>query len=214
MDQNTKVEATNETKFSFYTLLPGEECLLELPIASFDDQDETMAAISGIIDKISGVANIIGALNEKLLSLIPGHKAKSASFEKHSVFVITNMRCFVASFESAKAKAVGFCSCASSSAVATENVEYTSFPRSVLTEYNSYTCKKDKIVKKSCCFCQKETFETYKIVLTVGLNTSGKNSQIAPERNLVMTLDHDFITSYDQLNGIIAMITKLAQQAN
>ena len=201
--------------FSFYTLLPGEECLLELQVASFDDNHENAnvtAELTGIFAKIK---KAIDDLKERLLAPFKcggdGPEAK-----KRSVFVVTNMRCFIASYYSIKGKNAGCFSCSAGSIGSKEYTEYTAFPRNVLTEYNSYTCKKENYLIKSCtCFCGKKVnVDKYNIVLTVGLNTKGEKSNIAPARNLVMTLEEDAVTSYDQLNGVIAMLAKLAQQAN
>ena len=204
------------TNFSFYTLLPGEECLLELQIASFDDQHETVNVTAELTGVLANIKKAIDNLKEKLSALIKCGCENPVESKKRSVFVVTNMRCFIASYYSIKGKKVGCLSCSAASSGAMEYTEYTAFPRNVLTEYNSYTCKKEKYFSKSfTCFCgKKENYDKYNIVLSVGLNTKGEKSNIAPNRNLVMTLEEDAITSYDQLNGVIAMLAKLAQQAN
>ena len=218
MDEANSITAANGEFFSFYTLLPGEECLLELKVSSFDDESENASVsveLTGIIDRIKAK---IEEFTDSILAKfqLPCFKtSEEGEVKKYSVFVVTNMRCFISSYYAAKGKSAGFCPCSTDAAAAIEHTDFEAFPRNVLTEYNSYTCKKEKIVTKSGCLCgQKNILDKYSIVLTVGLNTKGEKSNISPSRKLIMTLEQGSIASYDQINGIIAKLSQLAQQAN
>ncbi|MBO7327826.1 MAG: hypothetical protein J6W00_03535 [Lentisphaeria bacterium] len=213
---------------TYYTLLPGEECLLQLDVLSFDDQgDETSSVnvvskgLANVSEKFAeSVRNFIASMPiVKFLNKIFGKKENDGiSASEHSVFVVTNMRCFLSTRATAKALNAGGC-CSGSSAATVENYEFLAFPRSVLTEYNSFTCERTKSVDKAscisrCCCGKNVTTETYKTVLTVGLNTKGENSAIKPNHTLEMTIDPKCINSFEEAMSVVATLSKLAQQAN
>ena len=223
--QGATTKNEQETKVTYYTLLPGEECLLQLGVISFDDEIETHSV--NITEVSKGLGNIFTNISKAIKGIIyslpiigsilkPKNNGELDTVET-GVFVVTNMRCFVSKRIAIKG-AVASC-CSGSLAGGSESYEFMAFPRSVLTEYNSFTCEQEKdIVKASCCAkicCGKDTtLISYKTVLTVGLNTNGEESAIAPSRNLVLTLDPQEISNYEQAMGVIATLAKLAQQAN
>jgi len=251
-----------------YTLLPGENVLLELKVKSFGDDGIGEVNVQAIAkNPFSFITKIISKIKNLLTcsactSLFCKKPTDSVEAASGGLFVVTSHRCFItkdyvenekgekkSSFLPMIVLAVilvisGICCVASgegagigigvilwivalvvvlfaflsrnkkSERFLKEDHEFVSFPRSVLTEYNSFTCNKMQyLTAKTGCCGGFVAATAYKTVLTVGLNTKGEHCCIEPEKTLELVLDPEQVPGHEQALVVISKLAELAQKA-
>lgn len=244
-----------------YTLLPGENVLLELKVKSFEDDGLSGINVQAIAKNPVSFISKIFAKIRKVLSCFCCccKKDEPADAVTSGLFVVTSHRCFITKdyIEADEEKKssflplvvigsiliiVGFIACIKlptavlgvfliifgiffiifafmtknkvTAQFRREDHEFISFPRSVLTEFNSFTCNKEMFGgKKTGCFSTAVAVSAYKTVLTVGLNTKGEHCSIAPERNLELVLDPEQVSNHEQALVVVSKLAELAQKA-
>lgn len=118
-------------KEALYTLLENEKVIFELKIANATRNDMTSTAVAGMIK-----------------SILPGGEKQNAGGS--GIFVVTNMRCFVA----LQRKSGGCC-------FAHEDRFFWSFPLKALNGCNGY----DSSQSSRCCCCKSSSFS-----ISIGIN--------------------------------------------
>lgn len=256
-----------------YTLLPGENVLLELKVKSFGDDGIGEVNVQAIAkNPFSFITKIISKIKNLLTcsactSLFCKKPTDSVEAASGGLFVVTSHRCFITKdyVENEKGEkkssflpmvvfgviliVVGIICFAAqagrrdvSGPIATmvifviiglimigsafmkknkkterflkEDHEFVSFPRSVLTEYNSFTCNKMQyLTAKTGCCGGFVAATAYKTVLTVGLNTKGEHCCIEPEKTLELVLDPEQVPGHEQALVVVSKLAELAQKA-
>lgn len=265
MQGNKEVVANDAAR---YTLLPGENVLLELKVKSFGDDGIGEVNVQAIAkNPFSFITKIISKIKNLLTcsactSLFCKKPTDSVEAASGGLFVVTSHRCFITKdyVENEKGEKKSnflplvvlaglvafFGTCIlifgnskeawlgivlwivaivvlvfaflsrnkKSERFLKEDHEFVSFPRSVLTEYNSFTCNKMQyLTAKTGCCGGFVAATAYKTVLTVGLNTKGEHCCIEPEKTLELVLDPEQVPGHEQALVVISKLAELAQKA-
>ena len=154
---------------TLYSLVENEKVIFELNIkdASRDDKKEAIASAAGFIKSL----------------FAPKDDGT------HGVFVVTNMRCFVA-----LQKKIGlwwfFC-------FSHEERVFWTFPLKALNGYNGYSSTQNKL----CCCCKTADF-TIDVGMYYGTD------------KFTLTVNTDDIKNHEQAQAIVAKLVELAQKSN
>lgn len=154
-------------KEALYTLVENEKVIFELNITNATRDDRAAAAVAGLIK-----------------SILPG--GKKGNDDGHGVFVVTNMRCFVA-----LQKKSGLC-CFSE-----EERFFWTFPLKALNGYNGYSSTQSKFL---CC-CKESDFS-----IDIGMYYGTDK--------FTLSVHTDDIKNHEEAQAIVAKLVELAQKAN
>ena len=142
-------------KQSLYALMEDEKVVFELNIDSFEMDEERGGLLGGILNLLN---------LQDLLDIIPILNISNSNKKRAGIFVVTNMRCIVATIS--EYKFLDCCSCC-------EDREFAMFPLSALNGCNGYEKS-----RKCCC----SGFS-----ISVGLTVGASNETLTIKTNDIHT---------------------------